>query len=81
MTYTFQALSEEDIKAWLDAMDGKEPVSIAVICISPRCSLRLEVREGIINGADRLIRKFSTMILMHFTFADQPDAINKVQRR
>ena len=25
--YTFQALSEEDRKLWLDAMDGKEPVS------------------------------------------------------
>jgi Rho GTPase-activating protein 26 len=24
--YTFQALSEKDRKAWLDAMDGKEPV-------------------------------------------------------
>ena len=23
---TFQALSEEDRKLWLDAMDGKEPV-------------------------------------------------------
>lgn len=26
ITYTFQALSEEDRKAWLNAMDGKEPV-------------------------------------------------------
>ncbi|XP_076767138.1 GTPase regulator associated with FAK isoform X2 [Xylocopa sonorina] len=25
VTYTFQALSEEDRKLWLDAMDGKEP--------------------------------------------------------
>lgn len=25
ITYTFQALSEEDRKAWLNAMDGKEP--------------------------------------------------------
>lgn len=25
MTYTFQALSEEDRKIWLNAMDGKEP--------------------------------------------------------
>lgn len=25
--YTFQALSEEDRKLWMDAMDGKEPVS------------------------------------------------------
>ena len=24
--YTFQALSEEDLELWLDAMDGKEPV-------------------------------------------------------
>ncbi|XP_014484709.1 PREDICTED: rho GTPase-activating protein 26-like isoform X2 [Dinoponera quadriceps] len=27
ITYTFQALSEEDRKLWMDAMDGKEPVS------------------------------------------------------
>lgn len=26
LTFTFQALSEEDRKAWLNAMDGKEPV-------------------------------------------------------
>lgn len=26
LTYTFQALSEEDRKVWLNAMDGKEPV-------------------------------------------------------
>ncbi|XP_035784241.1 rho GTPase-activating protein 26-like isoform X2 [Anopheles albimanus] len=30
MTYTFQALSEEDIKAWLDAMDGKEPTNLTL---------------------------------------------------
>lgn len=24
--YTFQALSEEDRKLWMDVMDGKEPV-------------------------------------------------------
>lgn len=29
--YTFQALSEEDRKLWLDAMDGKEPVSITLL--------------------------------------------------
>lgn len=28
ITVTFQALSEEDRKAWLNAMDGKEPVII-----------------------------------------------------
>ena len=27
MTLTFQALSDEDRRLWLDAMDGKEPVS------------------------------------------------------
>lgn len=27
ITFTFQALSEEDRKVWLNAMDGKEPVS------------------------------------------------------
>ncbi|KFB38118.1 AGAP013143-PA-like protein [Anopheles sinensis] len=30
MIYTFQALSEEDIKAWLDAMDGKEPAHLTL---------------------------------------------------
>lgn len=30
MTLTFQALCEEDRKSWLNAMDGKEPVSIAI---------------------------------------------------
>jgi len=28
---TFQALSEEDRKLWLDAMDGKEPVCVGLI--------------------------------------------------
>lgn len=28
--YTFQALSEEDRKLWLDAMDGKEPPQLSV---------------------------------------------------
>lgn len=28
ITYTFQALSEEDRKAWINAMDGAEPVRI-----------------------------------------------------
>lgn len=28
ITLTFQALSEEDRKVWLNAMDGKEPVSL-----------------------------------------------------
>lgn len=28
ITFTFQALSEEDRKVWLNAMDGKEPVNI-----------------------------------------------------
>lgn len=26
--YTLQALSEDDRKLWMDAMDGKEPVSV-----------------------------------------------------
>lgn len=30
VTYTFQALSEEDRKLWMDAMDGKEPVSVSM---------------------------------------------------
>lgn len=28
VVYTFQALNEDDRKAWMDIMDGKEPVSI-----------------------------------------------------
>jgi rho-GTPase-activating protein, putative len=28
IVYTFQALSEEDRKLWLDAMDGKDPIQI-----------------------------------------------------
>lgn len=31
ITFTFQALSEEDRKVWLNAMDGKEPVSRQII--------------------------------------------------
>lgn len=30
ITYTFQALSEDDIKTWIDAMDGKEPTNLAL---------------------------------------------------
>lgn len=29
-TMTFQALSDEDRRLWLDAMDGKEPVSLSL---------------------------------------------------
>ena len=33
-TFTLQALSEEDCKHWMDALDGKEPVSyIAAFCL------------------------------------------------
>ncbi|EGK97240.1 AGAP013143-PA [Anopheles gambiae str. PEST] len=35
ITYTFQALSEEDIKAWIDAMDGKESINLT---LSTKCS-------------------------------------------
>ena len=28
LAYTLQALSEEDRRLWLDAMDGKEPVTL-----------------------------------------------------
>lgn len=28
LTYTFQALSEEDLDLWLDALDGKEPMFV-----------------------------------------------------
>lgn len=46
LTLTFQALSEEDRKAWLNAMDGKEPVglenwkilkSVLSFCFSSTC--------------------------------------------
>jgi len=37
VTYTFQALSEEDRKLWMDAMDGKEPVSISFIFHRQNC--------------------------------------------
>ena len=30
---TFQALSEEDRKLWLDAMDGKEPVCAVLLLL------------------------------------------------
>lgn len=30
LVFTFQAVSEEDRKAWLNAMDGKEPVRIEI---------------------------------------------------
>lgn len=51
ITFTFQALSEEDRKAWLNAMDGKEPVNILFILIEViiinnrlnRCSWLLHV--------------------------------------
>lgn len=33
ITYTFQALSEEDRKLWMDAMDGKEPVNVILFDI------------------------------------------------
>lgn len=36
--YTLQALSEEDRRLWLDAMDGKEPVMHAIR--SPTTQLR-----------------------------------------
>uniref|UniRef100_A0A182K2E8 Rho-GAP domain-containing protein n=1 Tax=Anopheles christyi TaxID=43041 RepID=A0A182K2E8_9DIPT len=35
ITYTFQALSEDDIKAWIDAMDGKESANLT---LSTKCS-------------------------------------------
>ncbi|XP_041765248.1 rho GTPase-activating protein 26 isoform X2 [Anopheles merus] len=35
ITYTFQALSEDDIKAWIDAMDGKESINLT---LSTKCS-------------------------------------------
>lgn len=39
--FTFQALSEDDRKAWLNAMDGKEPVSEHnfVVCIENDCRI------------------------------------------
>ncbi|XP_052891745.1 rho GTPase-activating protein Graf isoform X1 [Anopheles moucheti] len=31
ITYTFQALSDDDIKAWIDAMDGKESTNLTLL--------------------------------------------------
>lgn len=36
ITYTFQALSEQDRKAWMDIMDGKEPTYTAPGIIKPQ---------------------------------------------
>lgn len=33
MPVTFQALSERDRKMWMEAMDGKEPVSLFLISV------------------------------------------------
>lgn len=32
MPVTFQALSERERKLWMEAMDGKEPVSLFLLC-------------------------------------------------
>ena len=37
--YTLQALSEDDRRLWMDAMDGKEPVRAPALCgRPPSCS-------------------------------------------
>ena len=37
-TMTFQALSDDDRRLWLDAMDGKEPVSHPLFVSRSLCS-------------------------------------------
>ena len=44
-TYTFQALSEEDRKLWLDAMDGKDPIQIGTINGSNKSSTNAQQEE------------------------------------
>lgn len=44
IVFTFQALSEKDRKAWLDAMDGKEPVYL-----TPGKSSAVQEEEYMIN--------------------------------
>lgn len=39
MLYTLQALSEEDRRLWLDAMDGKEPVTASTTNV-PAANIR-----------------------------------------
>lgn len=46
ITLTFQALSEEDRKVWLNAMDGKEPVSIINIIFATRVQWKLKTLFG-----------------------------------
>jgi hypothetical protein len=44
-TLTLQALSEEDRKAWLSAMDGKEPVSFFLHNANPKTYLCLHFTD------------------------------------
>ena len=49
---TFQALSDEDRRLWLDAMDGKEPVSLSVclsVCVPVFLSVCLSVRPSLLD--------------------------------
>ncbi|XP_074598061.1 GTPase regulator associated with FAK isoform X2 [Brevipalpus obovatus] len=44
-TYTFQALSEEDRKLWLDAMDGKDPIQLGATNGSNKSSTNAKQEE------------------------------------
>lgn len=40
MPVTFQALSERDRKMWMEAMDGKEPVSLFLASVRDTYTLK-----------------------------------------
>jgi len=42
MVYTLQALSEEDRRLWLDAMDGKEPVTPQLAARNPTLAVNIK---------------------------------------
>lgn len=52
VTFTFQALSEEDRKAWLNAMDGKEPVIDLNFSKNSRIHLRNHFTNFIFSSTD-----------------------------
>jgi hypothetical protein len=65
--YTFQALSEEDRKLWLDAMDGKEPIPI-------NSNINL-------NSGKPLIQRQEECLLDELGFAFVQKCIQVIERR
>jgi len=65
--YTFQALSEEDRKLWLDAMDGKEPIQI-----SPSTG---------INSVKPLVQRQEECLLDDLGFAFVQKCIQIIEKR